>query len=500
MARPANPELLIDSHPDVAAQAVGWDSSTVRTRERTRLAWRCPRGHVWEATPYSRAISGSGCPYCSGRRAIRGETDLRTLYPTLAAEADGWDPSTVKPGSNDRLPWRCQKGHAWTVAPVNRTTYSTGCPFCAGSRVLPGESDLATTHPELAAELVDPPATQVSAGSDRRGRWRCPRGHQWEAVIGTRGLQGNGCPYCAGRRVIPGETDLATRFPAIADEADGWDPSTVAAFSSSRRPWRCSQGHEWSGVVAVRTSKLSPCPVCSGRLLRQGVNDLGTRYPHLAQEAAGWDPSLVLPSAREARQRRCEYGHEWRQAPGVRVAGHGCPVCTNRRIVAGFNDLATTNPKLAAEAAGWDPRAIGEGSAEVKAWRCANGHVWRARVVSRSLGRGCSVCHAHGFDATKPAFLYLFVRQGEQQTGITGNLSRRAREHGLGGWELLDVVGPMDGRTAQELERQLLRWIRAAAGILPGWREAWSTAALEVSSLSELAERAGIQLPVSGEF
>lgn len=495
MARPANPELLADSHPELAAQAAGWDASTVRTRSRQQVLWRCARGHEWEATPYARAISGSGCPYCSGRRVIPGETDIATLHLDLAAQAYGWDPTTVKPGSNNRLAWRCSEGHVWEVAPIHRVQHRTGCPYCLGRRVSVGVNDLATTHPALAAELLDPPATEVSAGSDRRGRWRCSAGHEWEAVIGTRGLQGNGCPYCAGRLAIAGETDLATLFPAVAAEANGWDPSTVTSFSHARKPWRCALGHEWHGVVAVRTSKLTPCPICSGRLLLAGVNDLATLHPTLALQASGWDPTTVLPNAREARLWRCDQGHEWRQAPRVRVLGHGCPVCANRHIIPGLNDLATTNPSLAAQAAGWDPTKVGEGSGGAKLWRCANGHKWKARVVSRSLGTGCSVCHPHGFDPTKPAYVYLFARPGEQQTGITGNLSRRAREHGIGGWELLDVVGPMDGPEAQEIERQLLRWIRTTAGILPGWREAWSTAGLEVSTVHELANRAGVDLP-----
>jgi hypothetical protein len=156
--------------------------------------------------------------------------------------------------------------------------------------------------------------------------------------------------------------------------------------------------------------------------------------------------------------------------------------------------LADSHPELAAQAYGWDPTKVGEGSGAVKLWRCPKGHLWKARVVCRSLGTGCSVCHPHGFDLSKPAYVYLFARPGEQQTGITGNLSRRAREHGVGGWELVDVVGPMDGPVAQEIERQLLRWVRSTVGVLPRWREAWSTADLEVSTVRELANRAGVEL------
>ena len=45
--------------------------------------WKCSKGHEWQASIYSRN-QGNGCPYCSGFYAIKGETDLQTVNPTLA--------------------------------------------------------------------------------------------------------------------------------------------------------------------------------------------------------------------------------------------------------------------------------------------------------------------------------------------------------------------------------------------------------------------------------
>ena len=64
-----------------------------------------------------------------------GVDDLATLYPDIAAEADGWDPTEFKKGSNKRLPWKCKKcGHEWEAMPNARTRpNATGCPKCAGN-------------------------------------------------------------------------------------------------------------------------------------------------------------------------------------------------------------------------------------------------------------------------------------------------------------------------------------------------------------------------------
>ena len=64
-----------------------------------------------------------------------------------------------------------------------------------------GVNDLATTHPEIAAEWdyernggLNP--TNVVAGSSKRVWWRCPEGHAWQAIIYRRKAGGGSCPVC----------------------------------------------------------------------------------------------------------------------------------------------------------------------------------------------------------------------------------------------------------------------------------------------------------------
>lgn len=46
---------------------------------------------------------------------------------------------------------------------------------------------------------------------------------------------------------------------------------------------------------------------------------------------------------------RCEKGHEWRGAIVSRCRGVGCPYCAGVKVQKGYNDLASQNPKLAAQ-------------------------------------------------------------------------------------------------------------------------------------------------------
>ena len=59
-------------------------------RRRKKVWRRCGKGHQWQSAVYTRTgTGGQGCPYCAGRRVLKGFNDLTTLEPALAAQ---WHP------------------------------------------------------------------------------------------------------------------------------------------------------------------------------------------------------------------------------------------------------------------------------------------------------------------------------------------------------------------------------------------------------------------------
>lgn len=79
--------------------------------------------------------------------------------------------------------------------------------------------------------------------------------------------------------------------------------------------------------------------------------------PELARE---WDfeknisdltPDKITVGSNRIVWWRCAKGHSWKDAVVKRTHGKPCPYCTNRRVLIGYNDLATLYPKLANE---WD--------------------------------------------------------------------------------------------------------------------------------------------------
>ncbi len=98
------------------------------------VGWRCVSGHTWRATVASRALKGTGCPVCSGRRVLADCNDLATLFPGVAAEWRGGtrEPSQLPASSAETALWECHRGHTWRARVADRTG-GHGCPDCAAS-------------------------------------------------------------------------------------------------------------------------------------------------------------------------------------------------------------------------------------------------------------------------------------------------------------------------------------------------------------------------------
>ena len=256
---------------------------------------------------------------------------------------------------------------------------------------------LSVTHPELAKEAAGWDPSEVTAGTGRKLSWRCKLNHKWETTPSHR-LRGQGCPYCGNRKVLIGFNDLSTTHPEISNEADGWSTQEFTAGSHRIMGWKCREGHLWKVAIEYRARGGTNCPICAGKKVKAGFNDLKSRFPQLAAEAHGWDPATVTASSGKKVEWKCPIGHIYSATIYSRTSkdSTGCPVCTNRKVLPGFNDLATTHPEIAKEAFGWDPGSIsaGIGGKKLK-WLCQLGHSFDSFVYSRVAGVGCGVCSNH---------------------------------------------------------------------------------------------------------
>lgn len=426
-----NPKLAAEWHPTKNGKLTPKDVICGSGKE---VWWKCNKcGNEWEAIICNRNKGEKTCLRCNS---------LGSLNPKLAAE---WHPTKngkitpymIMPGSNKKAEWICEDGHEWS-ATVNSRNQGSGCPFHPhrSNKTIDDTNCLAIVNPKLVIEWhptkngnLTP--YDVSCGSNKKVWWKCKKGHEWQATIGSRNL-GCGCPYCSNQLVCK-DNCLAAVYPELAKE---WDydkngditPEDVVCGARRKVGWICSLGHRWEQTIDNRSRNHRGCPYCCNRKIDKN-NCLLKLNPELAKE---WDydknvdisPSNVSPHGHQNVGWKCKKGHKWDETINSRTRdgkNNCCPYCSGQRVCI-ENCLATLRPHLAKQ---WHPTKNGNltpydvavFSKKYAHWKCEKGHEWTAVISNRSIGRGCPHClkvilkDETSWDSIPEAYMYLMFKE-----------------------------------------------------------------------------------------
>lgn len=144
-------------------------------------------------------------------------------------------------------------------------------------------------------------------GSNKKVFWKCKDcGKPFPARISTRVRDRTQvCSECAKKQSwktrhekMITEHNLATDYPDLAKEWDyelnrGLSPENVTKGTRKEYYWKCPMGHpSYPARVSNRVYGGDGCPICGGRKLRVGFNDLETVNPKLASQ---WDYERNYP-------------------------------------------------------------------------------------------------------------------------------------------------------------------------------------------------------------
>ena len=226
----------------------------------------------------------------NSKNVISGINDLATKCPKISAmwsAKNTYTPSEVSVGSNKKAWFVCPDCKQEFEARVFHAARSlmrgnTGCPVCAGIKVVPGINDLATKCPKIFAMWSSKNTytpSEASAGSNKKAWFVCPDCKQeFEAsicnVVHTVQNGSTGCPVCAGRKVVPGINDLATQCPKVVpmwSDKNDYTPSEISARSERRAIFVCPDCKK-EFVTSVRAmtqaamSGNTRCPECRMRM------------------------------------------------------------------------------------------------------------------------------------------------------------------------------------------------------------------------------------------
>lgn len=300
--------LTIEIMRQIASSRGGECLSGTYASAHSKLRWKCAEGHEWEATPSNIRNNKSWCPACVGVAKLTIES-MREIARAHGGKCLSETYVSVK----TKLRWKCVEDHEWEAIPSHIKGKGSWCPICAGK----AKHTIEEMH-ELAISRGGECLSDEYVDANTKLRWKCAKGHKWEAVPSSVKNQGTWCPVCGGSQKLTIE-----EMHALASVRGGKCLSDEYANMHTKLRWRCAEGHEWDAASGHIKHRKQWCPTCSG------TQKLTIEEMHaLADARGGKCLSDEYTNAATKLRWKCAKGHEWEAVPGsVRNGNSWCPCC-----------------------------------------------------------------------------------------------------------------------------------------------------------------------------
>ena len=152
------------------------------TSNKSKLRWRCEKGHGSVAIP-TNVCRGHWCSICGNNRQGRSKAHTTEMMREVAARKGGECLSAVHRDNLTKLRWRCPHGHEWESVPGSMVEAGdhkgTWCPICAGRLSKEDAfSELAKLATKRGGQLLS------TKYRDTHGKlhWQCAKRHEWTAI------------------------------------------------------------------------------------------------------------------------------------------------------------------------------------------------------------------------------------------------------------------------------------------------------------------------------
>ena len=320
--------------------------SDIAIGSHSKVWWKCINNHEWQATPHNRN-NGTGCPYCSGRLPIKGETDLATLFPNIAQEWNykkniGLNPEDISYGSSKKVWWKCKKGHEWQSSLAHRVG-GRGCPICKGER--------STSFPEQALFFylrkmfpdainrynpswlrkksssleIDIYISSISAGVEYDGQafHNKERDEKKDRLVSEHGIT----LYRIREPLLPSFETQSICIPILEVRGRFYYQDAIEQLIrilskeyDVQQNFEIDINKDYSSILELYKNE-------------EKEKSIAIKYPNLMEE---WnyerngevDPLTISYGSKHLIWWRCNICHnEWQDSPKHRSRGRGCPLC-----------------------------------------------------------------------------------------------------------------------------------------------------------------------------
>ena len=365
----------------------GLDPRAISNNSNIKVWWRCSLGHSYQSSPKNRN-SKQGCPYCAGKKVLKGFNDLQSYAEQNLKEIiEEWD-SYANNEKLDEIYFRSITKYKWKCLKCGRsyekTAYArikgSGCQYCAHKKV-DKEISFGHLHPTALLdwnyELNQISPFEVAEFSNKHVWWKCHIcGNEFKASITSR-AKGFRCKYCSVDKVRQGSHatrvkkrgSLLEKNPLLIEEWDfekndvqGIFPDKVTSGSGLTVWWKCSKcSHNWEDTINAR-KQGKQCPNCRY-----------TPYPKARKNVSEEQKREHLRKVQE-------------NAKITRIKKRGS-LRENRPLLMADWDFTKNDIR------GITPDEVTIGSKYVVWWKCSKCLCeWEDSIQSRSYGKKCPSC------------------------------------------------------------------------------------------------------------
>lgn len=415
------PELIKDW--DYSKNKISPDSYSAHSG--AKVWWKCHFcGYEWQSTIHNRTTNHRNCPNCTMKGTSFGEQavfyyvkkifpDSINRYHDFDIELDIFIPSKRVGIEFDGIYWHntqdseqrehnkyliCKKNNIKLIrikdskSPNQSFNYDS----CFAIDNLKDINQLETIIRVLLKE-IDPASNKLTKTNPLQ---------DWSTIDSIINIENDRFKILENKYLRETQDSFVYKYPDIfsdwnTDKNESFNPYSFTSSSTMKVWWKCHVcGHEWQAKIVDRTSGHNKCPICTNRILKEGVNDFATLYPNLLQE---WDykKNAVLPNKifkRNATKiwwicKTC--GYSWETTIGERTRldkPSNCPKCKITKLSLDHHQkalnrgsLEETHPELIAE---WDynkntisPTEVTHGS-NMRVWRKCQycGYSWETTI------------------------------------------------------------------------------------------------------------------------
>lgn len=372
--------------------------------------WICPLEHHYVAFISNRAKKHTGCKYCSGQEVLEGFNDLATTRKDLLKEWDyeennkiGLYPNKVMRGNHTLANWICPVGHNYKKT-IHERSAGHGCTECA--------KESQTSFPEQAIYFY----MKKIFNDNVLNRYGKPEIDIFIPTINF-GIEYDGLHSHKNKEEKEKEKNNTLKKMGI-------DLLRIKEVKTRVKDTKeiiyCEINSNYSylnevlnKLIIILKEKYNVITNIEINIEKDRIeieeqyvkslkeNSILSKKPELKNE---WDyekngkikPEYVSYGSSKKYWWKCNLGHSYECEPKKKEFNKGCPYCSNKKLLKGFNDIKTLYPNVIND---WDynlNKNIPEETIGITSkhfyWKCVKGHSYYGTLNSKLIGSKCTIC------------------------------------------------------------------------------------------------------------